>query len=107
MLRYGETTTYSSFCRDADGHLTRLKGSQRPTYILRRGKAEAVVLTAKQFEAYAADREYMETVRAIEESRKQLAAGLGRPWTEVKKELRKKFSAAKRRAVLKRKKTAE
>ncbi len=97
MLRQTETASYSDFCEDTESHLSRLRKSNRPTYIVRRGKTELVILTAKQFELYAEDREYRETVRAVEVSRKQFDAGLGRPWSQVKKELRKKLKVAKPR----------
>jgi len=98
MLIEPEKATYAEFCENAEGHLKRLKKFRRPTYILNRGKPEAVLLTAKQFAAYSEGREFLDTVLAVEESRRQFALGLSRPWEEVKKGLRRKFATLKRRS---------
>lgn len=70
-----DTTTYTEFRENLSDHFKRLKKTSRPTIVTQNGKAAAVVLSPSAFEEYAAAREFMETARAVEESRRDFAAG--------------------------------
>lgn len=95
-MLYPETTNYNTFRDDFAGQFKRMSKAKRPTFVLRKGKAAAVVLSPKEFEAYAAARERDETHRAISESMRQFDAGLGIPWETAKKQLRKRMAAGSR-----------
>lgn len=70
-----DTTTYTEFRENLSDHFKRLKKTARPTVVTQNGKAVAVVLSPSAFEEYATAREFMDTARAVEESRRDFAAG--------------------------------
>jgi PHD/YefM family antitoxin component YafN of YafNO toxin-antitoxin module len=87
MYQLPDTCSVTDFRDNIADHLRDLRRSSRPRMITQNGKAAAVVLSPEQFEGYAAAREFMETVRAVEESRRELARGGGSEWAAVRARL--------------------
>jgi PHD/YefM family antitoxin component YafN of YafNO toxin-antitoxin module len=67
--------------------------AKRPTFVLRRGKAAVVVLNPKEFEAYAAARERQDVLDAVEQGRREFAAGGGMTVDEFKRRVRPEAKA--------------
>ncbi len=88
-MLFRETTSFSSLRDDFEAQFSRLSKGKRPTYVLRRGRPTAIVMNAKEFEAYAAAKEREETRLAIEEGLRQIDTGQSIPWEEAKKNLRR------------------
>lgn len=92
-MLFHETTSYSSLRDDFETQFSRMSKAKQPTYVVRPGKATAVVMNAKEFETYAAAKEREEARLALEESLAQADAGLLIPWEQVKKNLRRSLRA--------------
>lgn len=95
MYQLPDTCSVTEFRDNIADHLRRLRKADRPRMITQNGKAAAVVLSPEQFEDYAAAREFVETVRAVEESRAELAAGGGSGWAGARARLLKKSAKAR------------
>ena len=83
-----ETTSYDTFRDDFAGQFKRMSKAKRPTFVLRGGKAAAVVLSPKEFEAYAAARERQDVLDAVEQGQREFAAGGGMTVDEFKRRVR-------------------
>ena len=68
-------TPASEFGERIDEHLRRLTRAKGPTMLTRRGKAAAFVLSPRQYHSLQDAAEFLDTVRAVVESRKQIARG--------------------------------
>ncbi len=92
-----DTTSYSEFRENLADHFKRLKKSSKPTVVLQKGKAAAVVLSPAQFEAYSDARETLDVLLAIEQGREDYAKGRTIPWEQARRELLAKARPPARR----------
>lgn len=85
------TTNYDEFCENPADHLSRLRKAKRPTVVLRKGRAQAVLLTPAEFADYAAARETLDLMGAIERGRREHGTGQTIPWGRARRELLARF----------------
>ncbi|HMN39581.1 MAG TPA: hypothetical protein PKE29_01970 [Phycisphaerales bacterium] len=92
-MLHSETAKVSDFPAQFDS----VAKSRGPTFVMRGRKTAAVVLSPKQFRAYADARERMDILRAIEEGRREALSGKGMPIgqlrTKLARELRRRARA--------------
>lgn len=88
-----DTTSTSDFHERFEEHLRRVAKSKRPTLLTRGRKTAAVVMSAEAYRAYEEALEFMDTVRVIEESRRQVESGRSVKWADARARLLAKAKA--------------
>lgn len=87
MYELPDTCSVTEFRDHISDHLRTIRTRRKPTMLTHNGRAAAVVMSPQEFEAYAAAREFMETVQAIEAGREDVKAGRVEPWPAVRRRL--------------------
>ena len=85
MYQLPDTCSVTEFRDHIADHLRTIRTRRKPTMLTHNGRAAAVVMSPQAFEAYAAAREFMETVQAIEAGRADVKAGRVEPWSAVRR----------------------
>ncbi|MFN5945905.1 MAG: type II toxin-antitoxin system Phd/YefM family antitoxin [Phycisphaerae bacterium] len=66
--RTTDITSFSDIRQNLRTHINRVKKSGRPLFVTTNGKAEVVILSAKEYDDLRADIEFRETKASIERS---------------------------------------
>ena len=81
------TTSFADFRDNLSEHFRQIKVARRPTVVLRGGRAAAVMLSPTEFNDYAAAKETLDILQAIERGRREHAEGKTIPWGKAKREI--------------------
>lgn len=87
MYELPDTCSVTEFRDHIADHLRTLRTRRKPTLLTQNGRAAAVVMSPREFEAYAAAREFMDVVQAIEAGRDDVKSGRVEPWPAVRQRL--------------------
>jgi PHD/YefM family antitoxin component YafN of YafNO toxin-antitoxin module len=88
-------TTYSDFRAHLADHLGKLSESDRPTVVLKKGKAAAVVMSPERYQAGEDALRQVELLAAVRASREQIAVGQSVPWSSARARLLKSIEPKK------------
>lgn len=76
MYQLPETCSVTDFRDNIASHLRKIRTARRPTMLTHNGKAAAVLMSPREFEAYAAARDVVDTARAVSGVRAAAAGGI-------------------------------
>ena len=83
-----DTTNYDELSSDFKGQLNRMSKTKRPTVVLRKGKLAAAVLGPSDYRIFLEACERRDVLNAIEQGRREFAAGGGRTVDEFERRIR-------------------